>query len=275
MEILRRRCAKTVRSDHRRKRGVYDERAAAPARCGAARASGAGASPREETCMNIVNWAVSTMDALGPLGVFLLILGENLFPPIPSEVILPLAGVSSAGPEGSYVLMLLASIAGSVAGALLLYGLGRLLGPERLRTIVLRMPLVHLEDYDKTVAFMDRHGDKAIFFGRFVPGIRSLISIPAGLYAMPLGMFTLLTALGSGLWNTIFVTIGYVLGENWTVIEPFMNTFSNGVYLLIAVVLIGIVVHIVLRERRRIARGLPDPDEARLEALEQESAEDR
>src|SRR5690606_42087155 len=89
--------------------------------------------------MNIVNCAVSTMAALGPLGVFLLSLGENLFPPIPSEVILPLAGVSSAGPEGSYVLMLLASIAGSVAGALLLYGLGRLLGPERLRTIVLRM----------------------------------------------------------------------------------------------------------------------------------------
>ena len=82
--------------------------------------------------MNIVDWAVSTMDALGPLGVFLLIFLENIFPPIPSEVILPLAGVTSAGPNQSFWLMLLASIAGSVVGAWLLYGIGRLLGPERL-----------------------------------------------------------------------------------------------------------------------------------------------
>ncbi|MDP1033919.1 VTT domain-containing protein, partial [Klebsiella pneumoniae] len=87
--------------------------------------------------------------------------------------------------------------------------------------IFIRLPLVHVEDYDKTVAFMDEHGYKAIFFGRFVPGIRSLISIPAGLYAMPIGMFTLLTAIGSGIWNTLFITLGYFMGSNWTVIEPY------------------------------------------------------
>src|SRR5690625_1139727 len=97
--------------------------------------------------MNIIDWAVSTMDSLGALGVALLIFLENLFPPIPSEVILPLAGVIAAGPEGSYLAMLLASVAGSVAGAWLLYGLGRLLGPKRLRRLFIRLPLIDVDDY--------------------------------------------------------------------------------------------------------------------------------
>ena len=218
--------------------------------------------------MNIVDWAVSTMDALGPLGVFLLIFLENVFPPIPSEVILPLAGVTSAGPSQSFWVMLPASIAGSVVGAWLLYGIGRLLGPERLRVLFIRLPLVHVEDYDKTVAFMDRHGYKAIFLGRFVPGIRSLISIPAGLYAMPIGMFTLLTAAGSAIWNSVFVTIGYYMGSNWTVIEPYTDIFSDVVYAAVALVVAVFVVRLILRERRRRRLGLPDPDRAHLEELE-------
>ncbi|HLQ79597.1 MAG TPA: DedA family protein [Brachybacterium sp.] len=218
--------------------------------------------------MNIVDWAVETMDSLGAVGVFLLIFLENLFPPIPSEVVLPLAGVTSAGPDSSYWAMLLASVAGSVVGACLLYGLGRLLGPQRLRRIVIRLPLVHVGDYDKSVEFMDRHGCKAIFFGRFVPGIRSLISIPAGLYAMPIGMFTLLTAAGSAIWNSVFVTIGYYMGSNWTVIEPYTDIFSDVVYVAVALVVAVFVVRLILRERRRRRLGLPDPDRAHLEELE-------
>ena len=225
--------------------------------------------------MNIVDWAVSTMDALGPLGVFLLIFLENIFPPIPSEVILPLAWVTSAGPNQSFWLMLLASIAGSVVGAWLLYGIGRLLGPERLRVIFIRLPLVHVEDYDKTVAFMDEHGYKAIFFGRFVPGIRSLISIPAGLYAMPIGMFTLLTAIGSGIWNTLFITIGYFMGSNWTVIEPYTDIFSNVAYAVILLVVLWFAVKLVLREKKRRELGLPDPDAEEITELDQEKAEEK
>ena len=224
--------------------------------------------------MNIVDWAVSTMNSLGPLGVFLLIFLENVFPPIPSEVILPLAGVTAAGPDQSYLVMLLASIAGSVVGAWLLYGIGRLLGPERLRVIFIKLPLIHVEDYDKTVAFMDKHGHKAIFFGRMVPGIRSLISIPAGLYAMPLGMFTLLTALGSGIWNTVFVTIGYFMGANWTVIEPYTDIFSKVVYVLIILIVLWFAVKLVLREKKRREMGLPDPDQEYIEELEDEKAHD-
>ena len=222
--------------------------------------------------MNIVDWAVGTMDSLGALGVALLIFLENLFPPIPSEVILPLAGVTAAGPNHNYWVMLLASVVGSLSGAWLLYGIGRLLGPERLRRIVIRLPLVHVKDYDKSVEFMDRHGYKAIFFGRFVPGIRSLISIPAGLYAMPLGMFTLLTAAGSTIWNTIFLTIGYYMGSNWTVIEPYTDVFSNLTYVVIALVALVFLIRLLLRERRRRALGLPDPDQAYLDELESEDA---
>src|SRR5699024_4105090 len=143
--------------------------------------------------------------------------------------------------------MLLASVAGSVVGACRLYGLGRLLGPQRLRRIVIRLPLVHVGDYDKSVEFMDRHGCKAIFFGRFVPGIRSLISIPAGLYTMPIGMFTLLTAAGSAIWNSVFVTIGYYMGSNWTVIEPYTYIFSDVVYVAVALVVALFVVRLILR----------------------------
>lgn len=214
--------------------------------------------------MNIVDWAVETMDSLGALGVFLLIFLENLFPPIPSEVILPLAGVTAAGPNQTYLGMLLASIAGSLAGAWLLYGLGRLLGPKRLRTIFLKLPLLNVQDYDKTVEWMDKHGHKGVFFGRMVPGVRSLISIPAGLYAMPIGIFTLLTLAGSAIWNTVFVTIGYVMGSNWTVIEPYTDVFSNVVYVIVAVIILWFLLRLVIREVKRRRAGLPDPDEVHL-----------
>lgn len=211
--------------------------------------------------MNIVEWSVATMDALGGLGVFLLIFLENLFPPIPSEVVLPLAGVSAAGPEHAYLVMLACSLAGSMAGAWLLYGLGRLLGPERLRRIFIRLPLLNVKDYDKTVAWMDKHGHKGVFFGRMVPGVRSLISIPAGLYAMPLGAFTLLTLAGSAIWNTTFLTIGFYLGSNWTVIEPYTDVFSTVVYVIIALIGLWILAQLVRRELARRREGRPDPDQ--------------
>lgn len=214
--------------------------------------------------MNIVEWAVETMDRFGALGVALLIFLENLFPPIPSEVILPLAGVAAAGPNQTYMGMLLASVAGSIVGAWLLYGLGRLLGPERLRAAFIRLPLLNVHDYDKTVAWMERHGYKGVFFGRMVPGVRSLISIPAGLYAMPLGMFTVLTIVGSTIWNTIFVTVGYFLGSNWTVIAPYTDVLSYVVYAIIALLAAWTLMNLIRRERRRRREGLPDPDDEHL-----------
>lgn len=217
--------------------------------------------------MNIVDWAVETMDRFGSLGVALLIFLENVFPPIPSEVILPLAGVAAAGPNNTYAGMLIASIIGSVTGAWLLYGLGRLLGPERLRWAFIHLPLLNVDDFDKTVQWMEKHGHKGVFFGRMVPGVRSLISIPAGLYKMPFLMFTLLTTLGSAIWNTIFVTFGYTLGSNWTVIEPYTDVISKAVYVIIAIAIVWTLIKLIRREKRRKEKGLPDPDQEHKDEL--------
>jgi membrane protein DedA with SNARE-associated domain len=131
-----------------------------------------------------------------------------------------------------------------------------------------------VEDFDRTVEWMRRHGTKGVFFGRMVPGIRSLVSIPAGLFAMPFWRFTLLTLAGSAIWNALFITLGYTLGSNWHVIEPFTDVISNIVYAVIALLLVIWVVRLVRREHRRRARGLPDPD-LRVRAREDGRADDR
>lgn len=223
--------------------------------------------------MNIVDWAVSTMQQFGGFGVALLIFLENVFPPIPSEVILPLAGVAAAGPGHSFLEMLIWATVGSVTGAWLLYGLGRLLGPERLRRIFIRLPLVHVEDYDRTVEWMERHGLKGVFFGRMVPGIRSLVSIPAGIYVMPFWKFTALTAAGSALWNSLFIGLGFKLGENWQLIEPYTDVISKIVYALILLLLLWWLVKRIRAERERRRQGLPDPDQPHLEALDEQPGE--
>lgn len=210
--------------------------------------------------MNLVDWAVQTINHFGGPGVAFLIALESVFPPIPSEVILPLAGVSAAGAEQSWAGMLIWSTIGSLIGALVLYGIGRLLGPDRLRKAFIKLPLLTVEDYDKTVSFMDQHGSKAVFFGRMVPGIRSLVSIPAGIYLMPVWKLTVLTVAGSGLWNVLFITFGYRLGQDWQVIEPYTNLISNIFYAIIGAMLLWWTVGLVRREHRRRKLGLPHPD---------------
>jgi membrane protein DedA with SNARE-associated domain len=153
----------------------------------------------------LVDWSVSLMEVIGPAGAALAIALESVFPPLPSEVVLPMAGLTAS--LGSFTLAeaLIWTTLGSIAGAFLLYGLGAWLGVSRLRAVAAKVPLLHPEDIDRTVAWFTRHGGKAVFFGRMVPLFRSLISIPAGVTRMPLWKFGLLTAAGSALWNTIFV----------------------------------------------------------------------
>ena len=201
--------------------------------------------------MNIVEWAIRIIGQMGGPGVALLLFLECVFPPIPSEVILPLAGVTAGQGTNNYWIILAWTIVGSLVGAWLLYGLGVALGGERVRWLCEKLPLLEVEDYDKSVDWFARHGRSGIFFGRMVPGIRSLISIPAGVYKMPIWQFTLLTAAGSAIWNTIFVSFGYFLGENWHVIEPYTNWISNIVYVIILGLLAWFVVSRVLRNRRR------------------------
>src|SRR5436309_4837498 len=163
----------------------------------------------------IVGWVVHLMEALGAPGVGLAIALENVFPPLPSEVFLPLAGFAASRGDLSLVAAIVWTTIGSVVGALALYGLGAALGRNRLRAIADRMPLVDVGDIDKAEAWFAKHGPKAVFFGRMVPLVRSMISVPAGVERMNVPLFLGLTAAGSLIWNSIFVVAGYLLGENW------------------------------------------------------------
>ena len=162
---------------------------------------------------HLIDWSVSLMEIIGPAGAGLAIALENIFPPLPSEVILPMAGLSASRGSFSLAEALIWTTLGSVVGAFLLYGIGAWLGVDRLRTIAAKVPLLRPDDIDRTVAWFHRHGGKAVFFGRMVPIFRSLISIPAGVTRMPLWKFGLLTVAGSALWNTIFVLAGFLLGR--------------------------------------------------------------
>ena len=199
--------------------------------------------------LNVVaQWAVSLMELLGAAGVGLAIALENLFPPLPSELILPLAGFTASRGSFALVEVLLWATLGSVAGAVVLYGLGGWLGLDRLRRIAHRLPLVKVSDVDRAVGWFDRHGSKAVFFGRMIPIFRSLISIPAGVQRMPLPRFILLTLAGSAIWNSIFVTAGFLLGENWSVVQPYADILQ---WVVIAGVVLAIAAFIVIRLRER------------------------
>jgi membrane protein DedA with SNARE-associated domain len=194
----------------------------------------------------LADWTVSLMEVIGPVGAGAAIALENLFPPIPSEVVLPMAGLTAS--RGSFTLAeaLIWTTAGSIIGALVLYGLGRWLGADRLRRIADKIPLVKGEDVDKTVAWFERHGGKAVFFGRMLPIFRSLISIPAGVAKMPVWRFVLLTAAGSLIWNTIFVLAGFFLGEQWHVVEQYADILQ---YIVIAVVALAVAWFVFVRVR--------------------------
>ncbi|MGP3534480.1 DedA family protein [Microbacterium sp. RD1] len=208
----------------------------------------------------LADWTVSLMEVIGPIGAGVAIALENLFPPLPSEVVLPMAGLTAS--RGSFTLAeaLIWTTVGSVIGAYVLYGLGRWLGADRLRRVAGWIPLMKVDDIDKTVAWFRRHGAAAVFFGRMIPLFRSLISIPAGVSAMRWWTFGLLTAAGSAVWNTIFVMAGFLLGENWHVVEAYADMLQ---YFVIAVVVIAVVWFLVVRIRAAVrSRRDEQPDSA-------------
>ncbi|MFF5314101.1 DedA family protein [Streptomyces massasporeus] len=193
-------------------------------------------------------WVNDLMDALGAPGAGLAIALENLFPPLPSEVILPLAGFAASSGRMSLLAVLLWTTAGSVIGALALYGVGALLGRDRTVAIAARLPLVKVSDIEKTEAWFLKHGTKAVFFGRMIPIFRSLISVPAGVERMRLPVFLGLTTLGSAIWNTAFVLAGYFLGANWHQVSDIVSTYSK---VVLAVAALAVVAFIAVRLLRR------------------------
>lgn len=207
-------------------------------------------APDSSELSGVAAWAVGLMEAVGAPGAGIAIAAENLFPPIPSEVILPLAGLTAAAGGFTLLEAILWTTAGSVVGALLLYSLGRVLGHDRLARIASKMPLVRSSDIDKTTAWFAKHGWKTVFFGRFLPIFRSLISIPAGIERMPVALFLGLTAIGSAIWNTIFIMIGFTLGQNWHIIEPYMDWLQWVVIGAVIVLIVWWVVRRMLLNRR-------------------------
>ncbi|MFD0557718.1 membrane protein DedA with SNARE-associated domain [Stackebrandtia endophytica] len=195
----------------------------------------------------VAEWAIDLMETLGSAGAGLAIALENLFPPLPSEIILPLAGFTASRGTFSLAEALIWTTLGSLVGAVALYALGALLGRDRLRRIASRVPLLKLADVDRAEAWFTRHGSKAVFFGRMIPIFRSLISIPAGVERMPVARFILLTTAGSAIWNTVFVLAGYYLGENWHVVEQYADILQK---IVIVAVVVTAVVFVVSRWRQ-------------------------
>jgi membrane protein DedA with SNARE-associated domain len=201
----------------------------------------------------ISGWAIRIMETLGAPGAGLAVALENLFPPIPSEVILPLAGFTASQGDMSLAAAIAWTTFGSVAGAVVLYWIGALVGRERVRAIAAWLPLVKVSDIDRTEAWFGRHGRKTVFFGRMVPLFRSFVSIPAGIERMPMTAFLLLTTLGSLIWNTLFVMAGYLLGENRQVIEDFAGTYQNLVLAVGFLAVVGfVVVRLIAARRQRV-----------------------
>ncbi|CAN5160591.1 hypothetical protein BH09ACT8_BH09ACT8_09280 [soil metagenome] len=196
----------------------------------------------------LAGWTVNLMERIGGPGAGLAIFIENLFPPIPSEVVLPMAGFAARLGRLSLTEAIVWTTLGSVLGAWFLYMLGAWLGHDRLRTLAERIPLIDVEDIDKTTAWFARHGTKAVFFGRMVPLFRSFISLPADTERMNFSVFTLLTLLGSLIWNSIFIGAGYLLGANWHVIEPYTAAFQ---YTVMATVAGSVIWFVISRIRRR------------------------
>lgn len=217
--------------------------------------AGSGAA---ENVSGFSAWTVTLMEKLGPLGVAFLVFLDNIFPPIPSELVLPLAGFTSSQGSMNIFLAIIFATVGSVVGAVLLWAVGKWIGLERIARIAVKMPLVDVADVHKTVAWFDKHGDKAVFFGRMIPIFRSLISIPAGMRNMPIVKFLLLTGAGSLIWNTILILAGFYLGENWSIVETYAGYFQTLVILAVIVFVIVWILFKVRKRRRAKAAGQAD-----------------
>ncbi len=202
---------------------------------------------------NLTDWATEVVEQLGYLGVALLVALENLFPPIPSEIVLGLAGYTASRGDAAVVGMVIAATVGSVIGAWALYGFAAAVGPVRMRAITIRYSSwigFGEADLDRAEAWFDRRAGTAVLVCRCVPLIRSLISIPAGFRRMPIARFTVATLVGSLVWNTILVTAGYLLADQWEKILEVTEPFQAVVAVLLVVGLGGLVVRKVLAHRR-------------------------
>ncbi|MGC4876768.1 DedA family protein [Micromonospora sp. DT43] len=199
----------------------------------------------------LTGWVAAVIEAMGPVGVALLVALESIVPPIPSEIVLALAGFLAHEGKFNVVVVVLAATAGSLVGALVLYWLGAALGEDRLKRWLDRIPLVDRDDLERADRWFERHGRWAVLIGRVVPVVRSLVSVPAGANRMPLGEFVLLTTIGSGVWNTLIVGAGYALGSRWQDVARYSDWFNYAIGVVFVVMVVGWVIRKIRRRRER------------------------
>jgi membrane protein DedA with SNARE-associated domain len=206
-------------------------------------------------------WITDIMTSLGYWGIGFLMFAENLFPPIPSELIMPLAGFVVAQGKMSFVPAVLAGVVGTILGAFPWYYAGKFLGEERLKQLADKYGkwiTVSSEDIDKATRWFNRFGKKAVLLGRLVPGVRTLISLPAGLSEMPLAPFLIYSTLGTTAWVMILTFLGYVLGDNYELVEEYLGPVSKIVLVFLVVLFIAWVIIKKRKEkekRRKNQRG--------------------
>jgi len=194
------------------------------------------------------------MQTLGYPGIALIMLVENVFPPIPSELVMPLAGFLVASGTFSFPGAIAAGTIGSVAGAVILYYIGMFAGEPLVRPFIRNYGkwfLLSEADLDRSLVIFTRHGDSMVFFGRVIPLIRSLISLPAGMNRMPLLRFLLLTTAGSAIWTTLLTVAGYILGANWSTVVEFIGQYQRFVLALLVLIVVAFVVRRVIQLRGR------------------------
>lgn len=197
---------------------------------------------------------MNVMNKFGYLGIMLLIALENLFPPIPSEVILPFGGFVTQRPNSGITIfgVILFATIGSLLGAIILYYIGKILNKERLIKIVSgkigKILQIKPKDIEMADDWFDKKGNKTVFFCRFIPIVRSLISIPAGMSEMKMSKFLLYTLLGSAIWNSVLIILGSILGDNWESISKIINKFS---YIVLIMLIIGFIILIIIFYKRK------------------------
>ncbi len=178
------------------------------------------------------DWIVGYMGSAGYIGLFALMFGENVFPPIPSELVMPLGGFLAAQGKLNIIMVVVAGTAGSVLGALMWYYVGKLIGEERLRGFAQkhgRWLTLSPKEVDASIAWFDRHGWKAVLVGRMIPGVRTLISVPAGIADMPMTPFLLYTTLGSAIWTAFLAAAGYLLQSQYDKVAGWVNPVSTAI----------------------------------------------
>ncbi|RDW20907.1 DedA family protein [Oceanobacillus chungangensis] len=199
-------------------------------------------------------WVTDIMEQFGYLGIFLMMALENVFPPIPSEIVLPFGGFMTTNSDLTVFGVVIAATAGSILGAIILYGIGLMIDVETLEKIVDRwghILRIKKEDIHKADAWFDKYGYWTVLFCRMIPLIRSLISIPAGMSNMKFGLFLLFTTIGTIIWNLILIYAGVMLGANWENILGFMDLYSSIAYAIIAITGIILVVLYIRKLRKR------------------------